>query len=163
MLQGFVSCRRIEKYMRAAEVSAVDNPPEGVDISLNSATITWPRDRAPDGLEGQGSGQATAAPSVAATPKAEFTLSDLNLSFPNGQLSLICGRLGQSFKCLLTTDFQALEKRFFSLVSWEKLTFSLVRSSAQGRPRMPWTIWIRKSPQKTGSSKACVVSDPPSL
>lgn len=94
MLQGFVSCRRIEKYMRAAEVLPVNNPDEGVDITLNSATITWPRDRAPDGIEGQASGQATAAPSVAATPKVGFTLSDLNLSFPNGQLSLVCGKLG---------------------------------------------------------------------
>jgi hypothetical protein len=158
MLQGFVSCRRIEKYMRAAEVSAVDNPLEGVDISLNSATITWPRDRAPEGLEGQGSGQVTAAPSAPATPKAEFTLSDLNLNFPHGELSLICGRLGVLITSHSEADGQVPERHSCFSVYLAKPMFSPVRSSALGRLRTPWTISIKRLQLKTGSSRTCVVS-----
>lgn len=89
-LQGFVSCRRIEKYMALAEVAKVDEFEAGGDIVLSSATFTWPRDdsaTAEDAANGK-------TKSTAATPKNAFTLADLSLRFPNGQLSLICGRLG---------------------------------------------------------------------
>ncbi|KAK4686614.1 hypothetical protein P7C73_g3512, partial [Tremellales sp. Uapishka_1] len=91
-LQGFVSCRRIEKYMTLAEVSTVDEYVGDGDITLTSATLTWPRDSA-----------TVTAPSTAApTPRNGFTLADINLKFPQGQLSLICGRLGSGKTLLLS-------------------------------------------------------------
>ncbi|KAG9313459.1 hypothetical protein JVU11DRAFT_5783 [Chiua virens] len=94
MLQGFISLRRIEKYLHGAEVSPV--PPldmQSQQIALQNATITWPQDR----LHRSGS----ATPSAAGTPRAKFVLLDLALSFPEGDLSLVCGKLGSGKTLLL--------------------------------------------------------------
>ncbi|KAI0641508.1 multidrug resistance-associated ABC transporter [Trametes meyenii] len=93
MLQCAVSLRRIEKYLHGAEVTSV--PPlaeQQQQIALQSATITWPQDRARGG---------SAAPSAASTPRHKFVLVDLTLDFPLGELSLICGKLGSGKSLLL--------------------------------------------------------------
>lgn len=85
--------RRIEKYLGGAEVALVA-PLDVQDhrIALQSATITWPQDRARGG----------SAPSTAAsTPRQKFVLMDLSLEFPQGELSLICGKLGSGKTLLL--------------------------------------------------------------
>lgn len=79
-LQGFVSCKRIEKYLNFAEVDQRPRTAHG-DIVLNDATFAWPRDDSDTSVG--------------------FTLSDLSLRFPKGQLSLICGRLGSGKSLLL--------------------------------------------------------------
>ncbi|OCF33530.1 ATP-binding cassette transporter [Kwoniella heveanensis BCC8398] len=90
-LQGFVSCRRIEKYLSLAEVTPIEENDGSGDIVLTSATYTWPRDdSAIQGFK-----------STAPTPKSAFTLADLTLRFPKGKLSLICGRLGSGKSLLL--------------------------------------------------------------
>lgn len=92
MLQSFVSLRRIEKYLNGAEVNPV--PPlvdQSKTIALQSCTITWPQDRS----------QESNAPSVASTPRQKFVLVDLTLNFPQGELSLICGKLGSGKTLLL--------------------------------------------------------------
>ncbi|KAJ3534233.1 hypothetical protein NMY22_g7010 [Coprinellus aureogranulatus] len=89
MLQSFVSLRRIEKYLNSSEVSQVpvlDEQPK--TIVLQSCTITWPQDRS------GGSNASSLAPSAASTPRHKFLLVDLSLKFPQGELSLICGKLG---------------------------------------------------------------------
>ncbi|KAI6040937.1 P-loop containing nucleoside triphosphate hydrolase protein [Pisolithus marmoratus] len=93
MLQSFVSLRRIEKYMNAAEVTLV--PPLSVQtraITFQNATITWPQDRIQSG---------SATPSAASTPRHKFMLLDLAISFPQGKLSLVCGKLGSGKTLLL--------------------------------------------------------------
>ncbi|ELU41878.1 ATP-dependent bile acid transporter [Rhizoctonia solani AG-1 IA] len=81
--------RRIEKYLSATEIADVrsiqDTELED-SVKLVSATISWPQTRF---------GGASSAPSVAPTPKARFTISDISLEFPDGELSLICGKLGE--------------------------------------------------------------------
>lgn len=62
-------------------------------IALQNATVTWPQER----LHQSGS----ATPSIAGTPRAKFVLLDLALSFPEGQLSLVCGKLGSGKTLLL--------------------------------------------------------------
>nr|XP_019043546.1 ATP-binding cassette transporter [Kwoniella bestiolae CBS 10118]OCF22476.1 ATP-binding cassette transporter [Kwoniella bestiolae CBS 10118] len=95
-LQGFVSCRRIEKYLSLAEVAPIqENNGEG-DIILSSATYTWPRDESATPMA-----QNNPSRSTATTPKNAFTLADLSLRFPRGKLSLICGRLGSGKSLLL--------------------------------------------------------------
>lgn len=89
-----MSLRRIEKYLHGAEVNPV--PPldtQSQQIALQNATITWPRDR----LHQSGS----ATPSTTGTPRAKFVLLDLALSFPEGELSLVCGKLGSGKTLLL--------------------------------------------------------------
>ncbi|KAF8955330.1 multidrug resistance-associated ABC transporter [Flammula alnicola] len=95
MLQSFVSLRRIEKYLNSAEVNAV--PPldqQSKTVAFQSCTATWPQDRATN----------SRAPSAAPTPKQKFLLVDLSLNFPQGKLSLICGKLGSGKTLLLLSD-----------------------------------------------------------
>ncbi|WWC73697.1 uncharacterized protein I206_107669 [Kwoniella pini CBS 10737] len=84
-LQGFVSCRRIEKYLSLSEIAPVEENDGSGDIVLSSATYTWPRDESATSNAQNGSSR-----SAAPTPKNAFTLADLTLRFPNGKLSLIC-------------------------------------------------------------------------
>jgi ABC-type multidrug transport system fused ATPase/permease subunit len=79
-LQGFVSCRRIEKYLAFAEVDLVQAT-EPSDIITKDATFTFARDDS--------------------DAKNPLTLANLNLCFPQGELSLICGRLGSGKSLLL--------------------------------------------------------------
>ncbi|KAG7095389.1 hypothetical protein E1B28_006144 [Marasmius oreades] len=91
-LQGFVSLRRIEKYLNTAEVDSV--PPldqQSQTIAFQSCTITWPQDRA----------QRSAAPSAVSTPRQKFVLLDLSLKFPTNGFSLVCGKLGSGKTLLL--------------------------------------------------------------
>lgn len=95
--QSLVSLRRIEKYLHGAEVASV--PPLGDDlppVAFQGATVTWPQDRTRSRT-----GNTSATPSAAATPKNKFILMDLNLVFPKGELSLVCGKLGSGKTLLL--------------------------------------------------------------
>ena len=104
MLQSAVSLRRIDKYLQGAEVAPVPQlDGQAHPIALQSATVTWPQDR-------MRSGTATGSvvPSAAATPRNKFVLVDLNLKFPKGELSLVCGKLGSGKTLLLLgTSFSA--------------------------------------------------------
>lgn len=87
-----MSLRRIEKYLNTAEVNAV--PPLGQQsktVAFQSCTVTWPTDRI----------ASSVTPSAASTPRHKFVLVDLSLNFPQGQLSLICGKLGSGKSLLL--------------------------------------------------------------
>jgi ABC-type multidrug transport system fused ATPase/permease subunit len=96
MLQSFVSLRRIEKYLNSSEVNQVPILAEQPKtIALQSCTITWPQDRS------GGSNASSLAPSAASTPRHKFLLVDLTLNFPQGELSLICGKLGSGKTLLL--------------------------------------------------------------
>ena len=91
-VQSFVSLRRIETYLNGAEVISV--PPldlQSKTIAFQSCTLTWPQDR----------NACSLAPSAASTPKHKFVLVDLSLDFPQGELSLICGKLGSGKTLLL--------------------------------------------------------------
>ena len=101
--QSFVSLRRVENYLNGAEVNAV--PPlsqQSKTVAFQSCTVTWPQDRHASSL----------APSAAATPRHKFVLVDLSLDFPQGELSLICGKLGSGKTLLLLgkrlSPFQSL-------------------------------------------------------
>lgn len=96
-MQSLVSLRRIEKYLHAAEVSPV--PPLGGNsspIAFHGATVAWPQDRGRSGAT-----TASTVSSVSSTPKTKFMLMDLNIVFPQGELSLVCGKLGSGKTLLL--------------------------------------------------------------
>lgn len=73
--------------MSSAEIPRAEPFDAAGDIVLNNATFAWPRDDSNDEIDAGGKSTAT-------TPKAAFTLADMTLTFPRGELSLICGRLG---------------------------------------------------------------------
>ncbi|EMD35635.1 hypothetical protein CERSUDRAFT_85574 [Gelatoporia subvermispora B] len=92
LLQTFVSLRRIEMYLHGAEVAPVPLTDSlSQPIILQSATVTWPQNRA----------HSSTVSSAASTPRHKFILMDLSLSFPFGELSLICGKLGSGKSLLL--------------------------------------------------------------
>jgi ABC-type multidrug transport system fused ATPase/permease subunit len=87
--QCLVSLRRIEKYLGGDEVQPVhplDGQPK--DIAFQSCTVTWPQ-------------SSNASSAATATPRHKFVLVDLNIKFPRGELSLICGKLGSGKTLLL--------------------------------------------------------------
>ncbi|KAJ2928555.1 hypothetical protein H1R20_g8545, partial [Candolleomyces eurysporus] len=95
LLQTFVSLRRIENYLDGAEVNpAAPLEEQSKTIALQSCTITWPQDRT-------SSNASSLAPSASSTPRHKFLLMDLSLNFPQGELSLICGKLGSGKTLLL--------------------------------------------------------------
>jgi ABC-type uncharacterized transport system fused permease/ATPase subunit len=86
-----VSLRRIEKYLNGAEVAPVlPIGHQSQTIAFQSCTVTWPQDRS-----------GSAPSSAASTPRQKFMLVDMNLSFPEGELSLICGKLGSGKTLML--------------------------------------------------------------
>ena len=115
-LQCVVSLRRIEKYLLEPEVDlplATDDfegslaePPviEQVEVAFKDATVTWPRVEQQDPVTSNevatnGNGTSSRASSLAA-PKS-FELQDIDVEFPKGELSLICGRLGSGKTLML--------------------------------------------------------------
>ena len=95
-LQSAVSLRRIETYLIGAEVAPV-LPAEEQDstIALQNATVTWPQDRVRS---------ASNAPSTASTPRTKFVLMDVSVTFPQRELTLICGKLGSGKTLLLLCE-----------------------------------------------------------
>ena len=86
-----VSIRRIEKYLDGAEVAHV--PPlvhQLQTIVFQSCTVTWPQDHS-----------GSVMSSAASTPRHKFMLVDMTLNFPEGELSLICGKLGSGKTLML--------------------------------------------------------------
>jgi ABC-type multidrug transport system fused ATPase/permease subunit len=91
LLQVHVSLKRIGKYLQLTEVTPIpplSSTPISNTIAIQSANITWPRDRSTDS-------------SAASTPRHKFMLVDLALNFPEGELTLICGKLGSGKTLLL--------------------------------------------------------------
>jgi hypothetical protein len=85
--------------MNGVEVSPVTPMElEAQTIALQSCTATWPqaRDR---------SHPSSVSPS---TPRQSFMLVNLTLNFPQGELSLICGKLGSGKTLLLLGTLHAI-------------------------------------------------------
>jgi ABC-type multidrug transport system fused ATPase/permease subunit len=101
LLQSLVSLRRIEKYMGGAEVKPVPPVEQQTEtIAFQSCTVTWSQDRS------LSTAATPSAASAASTPRHRFMLVDMNLNFPTGELSLVCGKLGSGKTLLLLCKFE---------------------------------------------------------
>ncbi|KZV72757.1 ATP-binding cassette transporter [Peniophora sp. CONT] len=80
IFQATVSLRRLAHYLHSVEVP-LKNLRNDTSVGFANATATWPS--ASSGSSG------TSTPSL-----GKFSLLDLNATFPAGELSLICGKLG---------------------------------------------------------------------
>ncbi|GAA5904673.1 uncharacterized protein JCM6883_003864 [Sporobolomyces salmoneus] len=116
-LQCLVSLRRIKKYLDEPEVEIVVSPEdaenslndtpsiEQVEVAFRDATVTWPQNdpkepiKSANGTTSTSNGHESRASSMMA-PKS-FELQDIDVEFPRGELSLICGRLGSGKTLLL--------------------------------------------------------------
>lgn len=131
MLQSLVSLRRIEKYLNGGEVKPI--PPldqQNKTIALQSCTLTWPQDRS----------TGSAAPSVAPTPRQKFVLTDLTLNFPEGELSLICGKLGSGKTLLLLALLGEADILAGQLLCPRSPPDSLASYSESSIPKEEWVV-----------------------
>ena len=90
---------------------------------MQSATITWPQNRIRS---------TSAGTSVAPTPRNKFILMDMSMVFPQGELSLICGKLG-SGKTLLLLGVS------FRFVLDGGSQLKIVRSASRGNGYFNWS------------------------
>ncbi len=83
LLDANVSIKRIEKYLRAPEI--VKNTVDAPNISFEKADITWPSD------EEEGTHDAD----------QRYILRNVNISFPENELSVVSGKTGTGKSLLL--------------------------------------------------------------
>ncbi|KAH7105025.1 multidrug resistance-associated ABC transporter [Auriculariales sp. MPI-PUGE-AT-0066] len=82
IVQMLVSASRLEKYFNLPEVDTVPN--SGATertVAFRNATMTWPRENRAEANR--------------------FTLSNLDIAFPSGYLTLVCGKVGSGKSLLL--------------------------------------------------------------
>ncbi|ORY91324.1 P-loop containing nucleoside triphosphate hydrolase protein [Syncephalastrum racemosum] len=95
-LQALISVRRIQLYLEQDEI--VPPPPmntsEEVRVGFNNATVTW---SAPV----DSSSESSSSETTQLGSSDVFTIRDINLQFPNNELSLICGATGSGKSLLL--------------------------------------------------------------
>ncbi|GAA5920308.1 hypothetical protein JCM1841_004522 [Sporobolomyces salmonicolor] len=96
-LQCIVSLRRIERYLGEPEVDLVPSLPSNEEaeeppIAFRKATVTWPQ----VDLE-----KKDEAGTPNSTGMKAFELQEVEVEFPKGEMSLICGRLGSGKTLML--------------------------------------------------------------
>lgn len=80
LLDAWVSIKRVEEYLKSPEITQVKkNAPE---VAFENATIAWPADDKIDDTE-------------------RFVLRDINVTFPQGELSVISGKTGTGKSLML--------------------------------------------------------------
>lgn len=83
MLDAYVSLKRITEYLASSEKKQFATP--GAQIMFQDASLTFPSDENKDG----------------SIDVERFALRDVNIAFPNGELSVISGRTGSGKSLLL--------------------------------------------------------------
>jgi len=81
LLDAWTSIKRIEEYLNSPEVSAVSK--EGPEVAFEGATIAWPADDKIDDSE-------------------RFVLRNVDVTFPEGELSVISGKTGTGKSLMLS-------------------------------------------------------------
>ena len=81
------------------------------------------------------------APSAASTPKSSFILQDLTLAMPENELTLICGRLGESIS-LRRPFVENLEPDHFVLSFHRFRKVSPPPRSSRGSRRSGWSTHL---------------------
>lgn len=90
---SITTSRRLDRYLASPEQENVLEPSPDGQVLFQNATISWPSN------ETRQSGVTSGKPDVAAAQR--FSLHDLNLTFPTGELSIISGRTGAGKSLLL--------------------------------------------------------------
>ncbi|OIW25895.1 P-loop containing nucleoside triphosphate hydrolase protein [Coniochaeta ligniaria NRRL 30616] len=80
LLDAWVSIKRIEQYLNSPEIAEVTK--HAPEVTFDSATIAWPADDEIDDSE-------------------RFVLRDINVKFPEGELSVISGKTGTGKSLML--------------------------------------------------------------
>ncbi|KAI8891188.1 P-loop containing nucleoside triphosphate hydrolase protein, partial [Backusella circina FSU 941] len=99
LFETLVSLNRIQKYLDLNELENTTkiNPIAPVELAFNDATLSW---ITPDQTETPQNGDVPSSATSTTENTDVFKLHDVNVEFPNKQLSIICGATG-SGKTLL--------------------------------------------------------------
>ncbi|KAI3340856.1 P-loop containing nucleoside triphosphate hydrolase protein [Ustulina deusta] len=84
LLDAWVSLKRIDVYLRGAEISKITQDAD--EISFKNASIAWPSD---------------ADPASSDEDPDRFVLRHINVNFPKGELSVISGKTGSGKSLML--------------------------------------------------------------
>ncbi|KAK3352219.1 ABC transporter [Lasiosphaeria hispida] len=85
-IDAWVSLKRIEKFLDGPEIQSIRTfSSERPDVAFKDASLSWPVDSEED----------------KADESNQFILRNVNLSFPPGELSVICGKTGSGKSLLL--------------------------------------------------------------
>ncbi|KAI2616070.1 P-loop containing nucleoside triphosphate hydrolase protein [Hypoxylon sp. NC1633] len=88
LLDAWVSVKRIDTYLRGAEISKITK--EADEVTFDNASIAWPSDNQEDNPD-------------------RFVLRDLNIKFPKGELSVISGKTGSGKSLMLAAILGEVE------------------------------------------------------
>ncbi|KAI1761798.1 P-loop containing nucleoside triphosphate hydrolase protein [Hypoxylon sp. FL1150] len=80
LLDAWVSVKRMDAYLRGAEISKTTK--EADEVTFENASIAWPSDNQEEDPD-------------------RFVLRDINITFPKGELSIISGKTGSGKSLLL--------------------------------------------------------------
>ncbi|KAF3057299.1 ATP-dependent bile acid permease [Daldinia childiae] len=83
LVDAWVSVKRMDAYLRGAEVSKITK--EAEEVTFDNASIAWPSDNQEDDEE----------------DPDRFVLRDVNIAFPKGELSVISGKTGSGKSLML--------------------------------------------------------------
>jgi len=101
LFETLISVKRIEDYLNQDEINMDVTVSDTVKIGFEGATVCWPTSTNTDNEETPEDAESDITTTIVDHPQEDtFTLKDLNVVFPNNQLSLICGGTG-SGKTLL--------------------------------------------------------------
>ncbi|RUS16120.1 ABC transporter type 1, transmembrane domain-containing protein, partial [Endogone sp. FLAS-F59071] len=97
-----VSLRRIEKFLREREImdsvhDGIDNEGRVIEIGFKDATFQWHSASA----EAADKKNKDQAPQALVVDETTFVLRDLNVNFPVGEMTLVCGATGSGKTSLL--------------------------------------------------------------
>lgn len=81
LIDAYISVNRIEKYLNAPEITK--NTTDSPNISFDNASIAWPSDEEKE------------------EDDLRYVLRDINVSFPNNELSVVSGKTGTGKSLLL--------------------------------------------------------------
>ncbi|KAI0383463.1 P-loop containing nucleoside triphosphate hydrolase protein [Hypomontagnella monticulosa] len=84
LLDAWVSIKRMDAYLRGAEISRITK--EADEVTFENASIAWPSDNQDDDDE---------------EDPDRFVLRDVNLKFPKGELSIVSGKTGSGKSLVL--------------------------------------------------------------
>jgi len=81
LIDAYISCERIERYLNAPEITK--NISEALNISFEDASIAWPSDEEKEADD------------------LRYVLRNVNISFPENELSVVSGKTGTGKSLLL--------------------------------------------------------------
>ncbi|GBB94776.1 hypothetical protein RclHR1_02410022 [Rhizophagus clarus] len=143
IIQARISIARIEKFLNEPEITRQDSRPSSSndpEIGFRNASFQWP-----DGASSTDDLNNKIDTTIK-NPLNKFTLIDLNITFPVGKLSIICGPTGSGKTSLLMAllgELECLSGRIF--LSRKKPSSKNIGGAPSGIAFVAQTAWLQNA------------------